>query len=248
MTKPVGDMKAGLTSGARPKLSILPKHGLVHECRAIEYGADKYARGNYHAPPPAALGGGQHAAALRLLGYLDAAQRHITRVTDAINRALGTGGDLAAACATVDDITSAGFPASRLPDLAHALASLGIGVSCAVDDGLLPADPGQPWAAELAAMKSNPSTMHGKTIEEIRAAQSTPELAQKDDPAAERARVAVLQAQTENRRKDLIRARTQIRLEMNPDDADALDAVTELDREIARDFVDGRVRSEGVDL
>lgn len=166
----VGDMKHGL-GGARPQMSILPRTGLICGGRAIEYGADKYARGNYHGPPPAKLGA--DAGAKRLLGYIDAAMRHLTHVSDAVNRALGTGGDVAAACAVVDDEASGGFPASMLPHLSHALASLLIGVSCGVDDKLLPADPGQPWKALLAAAEAG--------------------LPQKDDPALERARVETLQ-------------------------------------------------------
>src|SRR5688572_19639270 len=137
--KTIGDMKSGLTRGGRPKMSILPRIGTVYGVRAIEYGADKYARGNYHGPPPAALGA--DAGAKRLLGYIDAAQRHLTHVADAVNRALGTGGDVTAACAVVDDEAAGGFPASNLPHLAHALASLLIGVTCAADDGCLPVDP-----------------------------------------------------------------------------------------------------------
>lgn len=171
MTRPIGDMKAGLTSGAKPKLSILCRAGLVYEARGQEYGADKYARGNHHGPPPPALGDDRkRAGALRLLGYIDAAQRHLTNVADAINRALGTGGDLVAAASTRDMDGTNTFPASELPELAHAKTSLGIGISCAIDDGLLPADPGQPWASKVGNV----------------------ELPQKDDPAAERARVAAL--------------------------------------------------------
>jgi hypothetical protein len=163
-------MKAGLT-GAKPRLTIIPRAALNHLTRGLEYGADKYRRGNYHGAPPAALGG--DAAALRLLGYLDAAQRHISRVTDAMNRALGTGGDLAAAVLTVDDDATAKFPASMLPDLSHALASLALGITCAADDGLLPLDPGRPWDVAI-----------GSTADAA--------LGQKADPAAERARVDAL--------------------------------------------------------
>jgi hypothetical protein len=167
----IGDMKAGLTGrhGARPQLSILPRAGLDYGARAIEYGAAKYARGNYHGPAPAALGA--DAAALRVLGYVDAAMRHLTAVADAANRALGTGGDIAAALACPDAAASGGFPASGLPHLAHALASVLLGITVATDDGLLPADPGQPWVAALVPEAGLP---------------------QKDDPAAERARVAAL--------------------------------------------------------
>lgn len=164
----VGDMKHGL-GGARPALSLVPRTGAIYSVRATEYGADKYARGNYHGPPPTKLGA--NAGVMRLLGYIDATMRHLMHVSDKINRALGTGGDLAAACACVDDEASGNFPASMLPHLAHALASMNIGISCAVDDGLLPADPGQPWKKAI-------------TVE--------PGLPQKDDPAAEKARVAAL--------------------------------------------------------
>lgn len=164
----IGDMKQALTSGARPKLSILPRVALVYTTRALEYGAAKYARGNYYGPAPKGV-----SPAERLLGYIDAAQRHLARVADNMNRALGTGGDLAAAASTVDSDGGGKFPASALPDLAHALASLAIGVLCGVNDGLLPEDPGQPWVA-LAGEAGLP---------------------QKDDPAAERARVAALGGQ-----------------------------------------------------
>lgn len=167
----VGDMKQGLT-GSRPKMSILPRVALVHTVRAIEYGADKYARGNYHGPPPPTVSPED-----RLLGYIDATMRHLTRVADMINRAKGTGGDIRAACRTRDEDGGGKFPASSLPDLSHALASMAIGVSCAVDDGLLPEDPGQPWKAELAPESAIP---------------------QKSDPEAERARVRAL-----NKREEL---------------------------------------------
>jgi hypothetical protein len=166
----IGDMKAGLTGG-KPKLSILPRAAMNYMSRAIEYGADKYARGNYHGPPPGELGSGYLASAMRLLGYLDAAMRHLTRVSDAINHALGTGKSVKEAAGTVDDDGGGKFPPSNLPDLAHALASIGLGITCAVDDGLLPYDPGRPWDA----------------------LRPTAELPQKSDPAAERARVLSLQ-------------------------------------------------------
>lgn len=176
----VGDMKHGL-GGARPQMSILPRIGMIYGGRAIEYGADKYARGNYHGPPPAKLG--DNAEAKRLLGYVDAAMRHLSHVSDAINRALGTGGDVAAACAVVDDEASGNFPPSMLPHLSHALASLLIGVSCAADGKLVPVDPGQPWKALLASAE--------------------PGLPQKDDPALERERVAVLALRAELRGSEL---------------------------------------------
>lgn len=139
----VGDMKQGLT-GTRPRMSLLNRHAAVHQVRGIEYGADKYVRGNYHGAAPAGV-----APIERALGYLDATLRHLLRVSDAVNRALGTGGDVAAALQTRDEDGGGRYPGSGLPDLSHALASLAIGIGCAVDDGLLPADPGRPWDAAL---------------------------------------------------------------------------------------------------
>jgi hypothetical protein len=141
----LGDMKAGLTSG-RPKLSIVPAAGELYTCRAMEYGDDKYARGNYHGSPPEGV-----SPAARVMGYVDAAIRHLRAVASEYNRACGVRTDVsgydecADALCTPDDVASGGFPASGLPHLAHALASLAIGVQCGVDDGLLPPDPGQPW-------------------------------------------------------------------------------------------------------
>lgn len=127
----------------RPKLSILPRAPQVYTTRALEYGGDKYSRGNYYGGCPDGV-----TPVERVLAYIDATQRHLLRVTEAINRALGTGGDVVAAIRTVDDVPSGKFPASSLFDLAHAMASLSLGITCAVEDGLLPEDPGQPWRVE----------------------------------------------------------------------------------------------------
>lgn len=147
-----GDMKAGLTTD-RPRLSIVPLAGELYQCRAMEYGADKYRRGNYHGSPPE----GSDPAA-RVMGYVDAAMRHLRAVADAYNRAFADRGDgtdasgaMVAALCTPDVVASGGLPASGLPHLAHAMASVALAVQCGVDDGLLPADPGQPWRAGRAA-------------------------------------------------------------------------------------------------
>jgi hypothetical protein len=39
------------------------------------------------------------------------------------------------------------FPASGLPHVAHAVASLNMAIAQAVNGELLPADPGKPWEA-----------------------------------------------------------------------------------------------------
>lgn len=248
----VGDMKHGLT-GSRPQMSILPRTGLVYGGRAIEYGADKYARGNYHGPPPAKLGA--NAGAKRLLGYIDAAMRHLTHTADAINRALGTGGDVAAACAVVDDEASGNFPPSMLPHLSHALASLLIGVSCGMDDKLLPADPGQPWrAAELGLpQKDNPAAERAR-VEAL--AKPDPETFQKASGVAMAdALVELARKRGDTRtRHEILEAaapRYEIELEHARKRAESgnrnampvfADAVARLDREIAEDFGDKEPR------
>lgn len=176
--KAIGDMKHGLT-GDRPQLSLIGEHSEIYQCRGTAYGAAKYSRGNYHGPAPEGV-----APDARIMGYVDAAMRHLRAVAQAYNVALGTGGDTRAAIALPDMMASGGFPASGLPHLAHAIAGLGIAIECAVADGLLPADPGQPWKAGAPEAS----------------------LPQKDDPAAERARVEALGAAA----RDVERARAAI--------------------------------------
>lgn len=159
---------------SRPALSINQYNGTVHGVRATEYGADKYARGNYHGAPPEGV-----EPARRVAEYIDAAMRHLGKVAQAYNEALGTGKDPREALAVVDDEASGGFPPSMLPHLSHAIAGLKILVECAVHDGILPADPGQPWKQHA---------MYQGVLER-RGQGGKPALAQKDDPDAERRRV-----------------------------------------------------------
>lgn len=176
-TKPA-DLKASRNAQAsrtghdRPKLSILQYNGMVYSASGTTFGSEKYARGNFHGPRPEGV-----EPVDRFLEYLDAAMRHIGKIAHAINVAKGTRGDQIAACALPDDEASGGFPASNLPHIAHAIAGLMIAVECGVADGLLPADPGQPWRrdplyAEVLARRGAPAA-----------------LPQKDDPDAEHRRV-----------------------------------------------------------
>lgn len=188
----MSDMKATRDKsnpGARPKLSILQYNGLVHGVRGTEYGADKYARGNYFGPPPAGVD-----PVDRFAGYIDAAIRHLGKIAQAINVAKGTGTDARVACGVVDDEASGGFPPSMLPHIAHAIAGMMIGVECGVTDGLLPADPGQPWIshpayAEVQARRSTPAKVINASYGQTLVEQGLP---QKDDPDAERRRVEQL--------------------------------------------------------
>jgi hypothetical protein len=144
----MADMKPG-TGGPKPQLSQIPKASQVYTARGLEYGTDKYIRANhYGAAAPAPANVPAPASVVRVLGYIDAAKRHLTEVSDAIQRAMGTGGDVEAAVCTRDMDATGGFPASGLPDFCGAAASVALAISCAVNDGLLPADPGRPWAPD----------------------------------------------------------------------------------------------------
>lgn len=136
----MADMKPG-SAGPKPQLSQIPKASLVYLARGLEYGSDKYERANHYGPPAPGVD-----PVIRLLGYIDAAKRHLTEVSDAIQRAMGVGGDVRASVCTRDMDASGGFPASGLPDFCGAACSVALAISCAVNDGLLPADPGRPWA------------------------------------------------------------------------------------------------------
>lgn len=166
----MSDMKHGLTT-ARPKLTILGKRAQVYMARAMEFGADKYARGNYHGPPPEGV-----TPTERYLGYLDAALRHITEIAQAITMVMGQEPEFEVgpgACGIVDAVSSGKFPASQLPHIAHALASLMIAVEVGVNDGLLPEDPGQPWASDPMMAEVNKRR----------------DIPQKDDPDSEHRRI-----------------------------------------------------------
>jgi hypothetical protein len=138
------DLKAGLT-GTKPQLAQLPFEALVYPCRALEYGGlpkpfGKYQLGNYHRPAPDNID-----PAERVLGYLSAMLRHGGRVVSAVTRAKGVGGDVKAAFASRDDDHDGKFPPSMLPDLAGMAASALLAIQTAINDGLIPADPGRPW-------------------------------------------------------------------------------------------------------
>jgi hypothetical protein len=131
-----GDMKAGLTNG-KPQLSQFPLAAMVYATRAFEYGSSKYERGNYLRPTVDTL-----ADFDRLLAYLDAGLRHLTKVTLEMNRTRGCTdqdeSDLRAGANCVD-------PESGLHHLCGAITSIAMGIQQAVDAGLIPADPGRPW-------------------------------------------------------------------------------------------------------
>jgi len=174
------DMKHGLTS-SKPKLSIIGRRSMNYQTRGMEYGDDKYARGNYYNAPPAGV-----SRVERFMGYVDAAMRHLTDIALAYNYAKGTGGDVGAACSIIDDEINGEFPPSMLPHIALAAASMMVGIEVAVMDGILQADPGQPW-------KKHPLY---QTVLEKRGLKVI-DIPQKYDTEAERDRVQRLHADRE---------------------------------------------------
>lgn len=142
------DMKEALTSGRKPDISHVRGPGKVYSCRAHEYGSDKYERANY-----VRLSANAADAARNYRSYLASVDRHITAALDAMEylEAEFPGFEdaplsrLLEAVYAADTDASPSFPASTLPHISHAMAGLGMAITKAVRDGILPADPGQPW-------------------------------------------------------------------------------------------------------
>lgn len=111
----------------KPQLSQLPRVPAIWAARVYEYGARKYARGNYLRRKPTREGD-----IARLGHYLDAVLRHLHAQTDALERSHSDG---------VGMITVAIDSESGLPHLAHALVSLQMLIAQLVDAGLAPEDP-----------------------------------------------------------------------------------------------------------
>ena len=130
------DLKEGLR-GKKPQLTQLPLGALTWAVRAYQYGAQKYARGNYLLPQVDRL-----ADFDRLSAYLDASLRHIFAVTTEMEWMRGN--------TNLDEgyqmLTGAYQDyESGLPHLCHALCSLIMAIQQGINAGILPADPGTPW-------------------------------------------------------------------------------------------------------
>lgn len=126
------DMKEGLRGG-KPQLSQIPGGPLVWCARVLQYGAKKYARGNYLLPQV-----DKRADLDRLSAYLDAALRHIYAVTTEIEWHRGNtdlDGPYTLAGGYLDS-------ESKLPHLAHALCSVMMAIQQGINAGILVEDPG----------------------------------------------------------------------------------------------------------
>lgn len=148
---PVKDMKEALSSGRKPDITHIRTPLLVYGARACEYGSDRYERANYLRATD-----GTKADFLRLRAYLGAALRHVSAVVDSMEAHQAGDPQLddvegmkrAAYAEDTDAPPSGKVGPSLLPHLCGAVASLNMAITQATAAGLLPADPGQPWAAQ----------------------------------------------------------------------------------------------------
>lgn len=146
------DMKAALGNGSKPDLTHVRTAIMTYIARACEYGSAKYQRANYMRPV------GDNTPRdnfVRFRAYLRSAQSHIAKTLDAMEAHQSTDPDLvdvagmrrAAYSADMDETPGTAVGASMLPHVAHAAAGLMMSIVQATLYGLLPDDPGQPWAA-----------------------------------------------------------------------------------------------------
>lgn len=155
MTEPLKDLKEGLSSARKADLTHVRSAFMIYTARPCEYGSVKYERSNFlRALGGAYTGTPTKADFERFRSYLRAALSHIAQVLDSMELyqsqdprlANVEGMKLAAFAADVDiDVTGKVGP-SFLPHIAPACASLMMAITQATLSGLLPADPGQPWA------------------------------------------------------------------------------------------------------
>jgi Domain of unknown function (DUF5664) len=140
------DMKEALGNSIKPDITHITTAFLNYNARACEYGSEKYQRGNYRRRLPSRKDDFN-----RALAYLRALLSHTTKAIDSMSIHLSRDPELvdyvgmARAVLARDTDTNGIFPASGLPHLAHAAASMVMLLTQATDAGLLPLDPGCPW-------------------------------------------------------------------------------------------------------
>lgn len=146
MSGTLQDMKAALRSGAKPQFSHVRSGVKTYIARNCEYGSDKYERANYLRPTPSIADDFE-----RLRGYAEAAERHLTGLTDSLERHQA----LDPLLEDVEGMKRAAYAAdeeSGLPHVGGLVTSAMMLIEQAIQCGLLPKDPGQPW-------KKRPMTM-----------------------------------------------------------------------------------------
>ena len=164
------DLKAALGNGSKPDITHVRTPLMTYAARACEYGSDKYERANYLRRVE-----GMRAAFERNRAYTRAAVSHLMRKLDAMEAHQSTDPNLtdvegmkrAAYAADTDATPGAKVGASLLPHDAHATASLNMAIAQAVDAGLLPSDPGQPWKSRDVAASPIPLSTTAEQIAEL---------------------------------------------------------------------------------
>lgn len=153
---PLKDMKEGLSSSRKPDITHVRLGFMVYTSRPCSYGSVKYERANYARP--VALGHYVDAPGAadfeRLRAYVRAGISHLVQVLDAMELHQSTDPKLqdvdgmkrAAYAVDTDEDTTGKVGPSFLPHIGPACASLNMAVQQAILCGLLPKDPGEPWA------------------------------------------------------------------------------------------------------
>lgn len=143
------DLKEALSTGRKADITHVRTGIMRYIARACEYGDAKYERANYLRYLPTFKEDFQRlrqylrASANHILETLDSMEEHQSQDPELEDRA---GMEMAAYAKDTDAKEDCPIGASGLPHLAHAAASLMMAIEQAIDCGLLPRDPGQPWA------------------------------------------------------------------------------------------------------
>jgi hypothetical protein len=149
----VKDLKEALSTARKPDTTHVRGTIRRYIARACEYGSAKYQRANFLRPVGLESGGFAEDFE-RLRQYLRAAVDHLEATLDAmeyhqsLDPLLEDDEGMILAAYAEDTDAKEGCPvgASGLPHLAHGAASLMMALEQAADAGLLPRDPGTPWA------------------------------------------------------------------------------------------------------
>ncbi len=152
------DLKEGLSSTRKPDLTHVRTPFMVYTARACELGNVRYCRSNFlrTVNPLGQTGIPCKEDFNRYRSYLRACLSHVALTLDAMEAHQANDPDLldvegmktAAYAADTDVSPESKIGASGLPHVSPACSSLMMAISQAVQCGLLPGDPGQPWVKE----------------------------------------------------------------------------------------------------
>jgi hypothetical protein len=142
----------------KAQLEQIPLAARIWMARVLEYGASKYARGNYLRPKP-----DEASEIARSRDYSGAAERHLAWQDHLVEHLAGGAPVPGAVSRRRDQPTLARDAESGLPHVAHALVSLAMQVAQMVNAGLWPLDPGQSlWVAEAGKGTAAADLVHGE--------------------------------------------------------------------------------------